>query len=208
MQKLYFHIMAFETEILLNEYIRAELISNFSYFSLLQPIYDVLIFNLLRRDVQAVPHTHSCNIRKPWCRRCPKCAYVWLNYMAYLPVALVNAIFKTNLFNLEENRESFRQMLGLAKHTPFECIGQIPETLQQILFQVVSMITTTGYSTADYERWGITSQLTLFLLMFFGVLFMSAIGLDFESSFGSVVATDKWNHNFGGAHFPQIGNRI
>jgi hypothetical protein len=119
---------SFEAEVLLNEYIRAELISNFSYFSLLQPIYDVLIFNLLRRDLQAVPHTHSCNIRKPWCCRCPKCAYVWLNYMAYLPVELVDAIFKTNLFDLEENRESFRQMLGLAEHTPFECIGQVPET--------------------------------------------------------------------------------
>lgn len=119
---------SFEAEILLNEYIRSELISNFSCFSLLQPIYDVLIFNLLRRDVQAVPDTHSCNLRKPWCCRCPKCAYVWLNYMAYLPVELVDSIFKTNLFDLEENRQSFRQMLGLAEHTPFECIGQIPET--------------------------------------------------------------------------------
>lgn len=129
-------------------------------------------------------------------------------------------------------------------------------TLQQTLFQVASIISTTGFGTADYEQWSITSQLTLFLLMFvggcagstgggmkivrilvlitfcrvelkrlihpqavlpvrvgdlvipreivtniagfflmfmilfiFGVLFLSAIGLDFETSFGSVVAT-------------------
>ncbi|MFQ5629108.1 MAG: hypothetical protein ACE5I1_10135 [bacterium] len=119
---------SYQAEVLLNDYIQTELISNFSYFSLLQPIYDVVIFNLLRRDLDAVPDTHSCNLRKPWCCRCPKCAYVWLNYMAYLPVDLVNSVFNVNLFDLEENQGSFRQMLGLAEHTPFECIGQVPET--------------------------------------------------------------------------------
>ncbi len=36
------------------------------------------------------------------------------------------------------------------------------------VFQVVSIITTTGYGTADYERWSTFSQLILFLLMFVG----------------------------------------
>jgi trk system potassium uptake protein TrkH len=35
-------------------------------------------------------------------------------------------------------------------------------------FQVVSIITTTGYATADYERWPAMSQLILLLCMFFG----------------------------------------
>ena len=34
--------------------------------------------------------------------------------------------------------------------------------------QVVSLITTTGYATADYERWPAMSQLILLLCMFFG----------------------------------------
>ncbi len=131
-----------EAERLINQYLQRELISNVSYFSILQPVYDVLIFNLLNRDLPAVPHTHSCNIRKPWCCKCPKCAYVWLNYMAYLPTHLVDSIFKMNpdksplpggnfvtlnLFDVEENQVWFRQMLGLEAHTPFECIGQIDE---------------------------------------------------------------------------------
>ncbi|MCA9740757.1 TrkH family potassium uptake protein [candidate division KSB1 bacterium] len=41
-------------------------------------------------------------------------------------------------------------------------------TLQYTSFQVVSIITTTGYGTADYEQWGGLSQIVLFLLMFFG----------------------------------------
>jgi UDP-N-acetyl-alpha-D-muramoyl-L-alanyl-L-glutamate epimerase len=118
-----------EAERLLNGYIGSQLVENLSYFSILKPIYDVLIFNLLAQHPRSVPFTHSCNLRKPWCGRCPKCAYVWLNYMAYLPTPLVSRTFGAhgNLFDMPENRVWFRQMLGLEEHTPFECIGQVDE---------------------------------------------------------------------------------
>ncbi len=41
-------------------------------------------------------------------------------------------------------------------------------TLQHSLFQVTSIVTTTGFGTADYEQWGFSSQFTLYMLMFFG----------------------------------------
>lgn len=118
-----------QAEVLLNSYIKSHLIANLSYFSILKPIYDVLIFNLLAQDLEAIPYTHSCNLQKPWCGKCAKCAYVWLNYMAYLPTSLVEQIFSThgNLFDTPENQVWFRQMLGLEAHTPFECIGQVGE---------------------------------------------------------------------------------
>jgi len=117
-----------EAELLLNTYLQKYFISNSHYFSLLKPIYDVNIFALLQQDLAHIPFTHSCNISKPWCKKCAKCAYVWLNYMAYLPVDLVNNIFSNvNLFDIPENQLWFRQMLGLEAHTPFECIGQIDE---------------------------------------------------------------------------------
>jgi trk system potassium uptake protein TrkH len=40
--------------------------------------------------------------------------------------------------------------------------------VQKSLFQVVSILTTTGYGTADYQQWGFSSQFTIFMLMFFG----------------------------------------
>ena len=40
--------------------------------------------------------------------------------------------------------------------------------VRETLFQVVSMQTTTGFITVDYEQWPIFSQLILFLLMFVG----------------------------------------
>lgn len=42
------------------------------------------------------------------------------------------------------------------------------EGLRRAVFQVVSMITTTGYVTADFEHWPEVSRLVLLLLMFVG----------------------------------------
>jgi trk system potassium uptake protein TrkH len=42
------------------------------------------------------------------------------------------------------------------------------EGIQKGLFQTVSILTTTGYGTADYEKWGSSSQIILFLFMFLG----------------------------------------
>ena len=118
-----------EAEELLNNYVQENLVSNLTYFSILKPIYDVMIFNLLRQDLDAVKDTHSCNEAKPWCKKCPKCAYVWLNYMAWLPVELVDEIFEgTNLFDIEENQKTFMQLIGAADQLPFECIGQADES--------------------------------------------------------------------------------
>jgi|SRR6056297_645004 len=42
------------------------------------------------------------------------------------------------------------------------------QSLRFSLFQVVSIVTTTGYATADYELWGALPQVLLFLCMFLG----------------------------------------
>lgn len=46
--------------------------------------------------------------------------------------------------------------------------GGIGESLRYGAFQVVSIVTTTGYATADYEKWPGLSQLILLLCMFLG----------------------------------------
>jgi trk system potassium uptake protein TrkH len=50
--------------------------------------------------------------------------------------------------------------------------GSVYETIGNAFrygaFQVVSIITTTGFATADYEKWPAMSQLILLLCMFFG----------------------------------------
>ncbi len=41
-------------------------------------------------------------------------------------------------------------------------------TIRHAAFQVVSIVTTTGYATQDYGQWPVFSQMLLFVLMFFG----------------------------------------
>uniref|UniRef100_A0A1X7UAP5 7-cyano-7-deazaguanine synthase n=1 Tax=Amphimedon queenslandica TaxID=400682 RepID=A0A1X7UAP5_AMPQE len=121
-------VKTIEAQSILNSYIKQNLISNISYFSFLMPIHDTLIFQSLTRYIGAVPFTHSCNLRKPWCLRCPKCCYVWLGYSAYLPQATVHATFgEKNLLDVEENQTFFIELLGLADQTPFESVGEVDE---------------------------------------------------------------------------------
>jgi trk system potassium uptake protein TrkH len=54
----------------------------------------------------------------------------------------------------------------------FNLYGNVYEKMGQAIrfgaFQVVSIITTTGYATADYEKWPAMTQLILFFCMFMG----------------------------------------
>ncbi len=46
--------------------------------------------------------------------------------------------------------------------------NSIGSLLRHSLFQVSSLVTTTGFATADYEKWPYFAQVILFILMFFG----------------------------------------
>ncbi len=118
----------YEAEKELNEFIQDNLLSNFTYFSILQPIYDFRIFKNLAKYPEVLPKIHSCNIQKPWCKKCPKCAYVWLGLMAVFEPASVDAVFGCNMFDDDDLLPIFRAMVGLEEHTPFECIGEIDES--------------------------------------------------------------------------------
>lgn len=135
-------------ERVLNDYVRARLVTDLEMFSVLKPVHDVLIFNLLAENLDAAPAAHSCNVEKPWCRRCAKCAYVWLNYQAYLPTELVDAIFAANLFDEPANRRWYREMLGLEAHTPFECIGEVAEA--RLAFELCRARGQSGAAMDDY----------------------------------------------------------
>jgi UDP-N-acetyl-alpha-D-muramoyl-L-alanyl-L-glutamate epimerase len=119
--------MSAASEQLLHAYVRRELVANVTIFHLLRPIYDINVFSLLRRDLDAVPSTHSCAQQKPWCCRCAKCLYVWMNYVAWLPPETVTATFDVNLFALRENRSILRKMLGLESYKPTDCVGTVSE---------------------------------------------------------------------------------
>ena len=111
---------SFAAEQLLDRYIQT--LADVRYFSLLQPVHDEVIFRLLARDAALAPLTHSCNVEKPWCCRCPKCVYVWLQMAAHLPRDIVEATFPRRID--DTNDDIFHALLT---RTPFECVGSVPE---------------------------------------------------------------------------------
>ncbi|MDR2045112.1 MAG: TrkH family potassium uptake protein [Clostridium sp.] len=50
----------------------------------------------------------------------------------------------------------------------FPRYASVPETLRHAFFQVGSVVTTTGYSTADFDQWPQLSKTILLILMFIG----------------------------------------
>ena len=48
--------------------------------------------------------------------------------------------------------------------------GKIEEGFRNSLFTTVSLVTTTGFSTSDYQEWGYTSQTMVFVLLFIGTI--------------------------------------
>jgi hypothetical protein len=136
-----------EAEALLDEYVGRHLLPRTRYFSVLKSVQDAVIFPALNEYLEAIPSTHSCNESKPWCRRCAKCVYVWLGYAAYLPRETVMATFGENLFDVERNLPWFARLLGLEEHLPFECVGQVTESLLALVLAARG-----GWSGRTIER--------------------------------------------------------
>jgi len=57
-------------------------------------------------------------------------------------------------------------LIGL--HTFLHHYSNHEMAFRKTLFQVTSILTTTGFTTANFEQWAFSSQFILFLLMFFG----------------------------------------
>jgi hypothetical protein len=141
--------MSAAAEQLLHAYVQSELVSNVTMFHLLRPIYDINVFSLLRRDLDAVPNTHSCAQHKPWCCRCAKCLYVWMNYVAWLPTDVAAATIEVNLFDLPENRTILRKMLGLESYKPTDCVGTVSEA--RLAFAICRARGIGGHITHDID---------------------------------------------------------
>lgn len=58
----------------------------------------------------------------------------------------------------------------------FQHPGDLHTSIRDSLFQVVSIVTTTGFATADYTTWGSFVTLIFFIMMFFGASAGSTAG--------------------------------
>jgi len=87
-----------------------------------------------------------------------------LHYLAYTKRSLVG-YFKNKEFNLYlilTVIAAFLVFVGLNQYT------EIGERIRTTLFQVISILTTTGYATSDYTKWSAIGQTIILVLMFIG----------------------------------------
>ena len=116
-----------EAELLLGNYLKETLLANFHYYSVLMPIHDAVIFHIAGLRHDAIVRTHSCNETWPWCKRCAKCCYIWLSFMAYYARDLVDGMFGENLLDCKENENHFVLLLGLDLNKPFRRVAVLDE---------------------------------------------------------------------------------
>jgi UDP-N-acetyl-alpha-D-muramoyl-L-alanyl-L-glutamate epimerase len=96
-------------------------------YSLLRPLYDRRIFAKLEPLRDHIWLTHSCNVDKPWCGRCPKCAYVWLGLTAWVGDQEAARVRSQDLLNDPVLAVTFDQLMERQGHKPFECVGTVDE---------------------------------------------------------------------------------
>lgn len=115
----------------------------------------------------------------------PAIHYIICLFMFFggLNFTLFYFVVKLRFWEIAKNEE-FRFYLGLVLLATLVSSAMLinnmdidtEKSFRDSLFQVISIVTTTGFSTADYTTWGHFLTLVFFLLMFFGASAGSTAG--------------------------------
>ena len=102
---------------------------NLKYCSILKPLYELQICKIFSKFTKYHYHFISCNRlgTKSWCKKCSKCAFIFLSLYPFLERNTLNKIFNDDLLNKKENLILFQQLIGQKDTKPFECVGTIEE---------------------------------------------------------------------------------
>lgn len=128
--------LAFEK--MFQDYVLKFITQNVLCFSLLRPLSELKIAELFCDYPKYLPLASSCNKnwqilskdphRPRWCGICPKCAFAFTLFSAFLSKNDLEGMFGGNLFEDTSLIPLFRELLGLEGHKPFECVGTPEET--------------------------------------------------------------------------------
>lgn len=120
-------------ERMFQDIIRTTITPDIPVFSLLRPWSELMIV----RKFSELPPYHalatSCNenwkltgaknTEGLWCGQCPKCAFAFAMFAAWLPATLVISMVGTNCFAAKTMLKTYRELLGIDGIKPLECVG-------------------------------------------------------------------------------------
>ena len=128
-------------ERMIQDYIGRFVSRQLMYVNLLGSLNELEIASLFVKHPQYFPLATSCNANwrllkqdfedvgtNRWCGRCPKCAFSFAMFAAFLPLPTLLTMFGNNLFEDPELTPLYRQLLGYKGTKPFECVGTPEET--------------------------------------------------------------------------------
>jgi hypothetical protein len=122
-------------EILLRDALDAHAGLADAYFSLLRGMSELHIASVFARYTAYDHVVTSCNAAfkqrdasARWCGHCPKCRFVFLALAPFTGKPRLLDIFGGDLFEDETQLPGYRELMGIAAHKPFECVGEIEES--------------------------------------------------------------------------------
>jgi len=106
------------------------------YFSLLRSLSELHIAQLFAHYTAYDDVVTSCNkafkLHDPtvrWCGDCPKCRFVFLAMAPFMERSRLTHIFGHDLFADPAQVPGYLELLGIDAHKPFECVGEVEESL-------------------------------------------------------------------------------
>lgn len=71
-----------------------------------------------------------------WCRKCPKCLFVYIMLSPYLYKEELINIFEKDLYEDKELLKTFIELTGNGETKPFECVG----TFEEVNYAITTLI--------------------------------------------------------------------
>ncbi|MDR2077645.1 MAG: hypothetical protein LBP39_01615 [Rickettsiales bacterium] len=131
---------SFEFEKSMNSFIKKYVLRNFNYISFLRPISEIHIVKIFSRLEKYHKLFMSCNKNfrienrlNGWCCDCDKCRFVFLALAVFMDKNSLTNIFGADLLDVEGQLGGFLELCGLENHRPFECVGEIEESVYAML---------------------------------------------------------------------------
>lgn len=135
-----------EFEGLFRNHLHTTISPDLDYYSPIRHMTELEIVGKCVSYPQYLPYITSCNRNfsitkqlqtKKWCGECPKCAFAFLLFAAYLPKDVVVSLFGKNMLEDRALDGLFRDLEGRGGLKPFECVGTFKEA-QDALQMIVA----------------------------------------------------------------------